>query len=214
MPIHNSCRKGVTRNAGFLHGCLNVSYRSWDKSKTHVYVEITHFQTWCIIRTGKALNMWPHAFHAPMMHLIARCVIQVWVLFILLQEADLDNDLNESHWWSHYVKYWYYVPHSWNSTMLFVIIVIINNSFLIHNKYIELWSWIWEYILSGIQLTNCCYHFCFLQRWNDERLSWNNEDYPNVWIIILDSDVIWIPDIVTINRCETLSYPVEWEKMS
>ncbi len=31
-PRQTSCRKGVCRNA-FLHGCLDASYRSWDKSK-------------------------------------------------------------------------------------------------------------------------------------------------------------------------------------
>ena len=32
-PRHNSCRKGVCRNASFPNGCLHVSYGSWDKSK-------------------------------------------------------------------------------------------------------------------------------------------------------------------------------------
>ncbi len=31
-PRHNSCRKGVCRKARFLHGCFDVTYRSWDKS--------------------------------------------------------------------------------------------------------------------------------------------------------------------------------------
>ena len=30
---HNSCRKRVCGNVWFPHGCLDVSYRSWDKSK-------------------------------------------------------------------------------------------------------------------------------------------------------------------------------------
>ena len=32
-PRDNSCRKGVCGNARFLHGCLDVSYRSCDKCK-------------------------------------------------------------------------------------------------------------------------------------------------------------------------------------
>ena len=31
-PRPNSCRKGVCRNARFLHGCFDVSYRSWNAS--------------------------------------------------------------------------------------------------------------------------------------------------------------------------------------
>ena len=30
---HNSFWKGVCGNVQFLHGCIDVSYRSWDKSK-------------------------------------------------------------------------------------------------------------------------------------------------------------------------------------
>ena len=32
-PRHNSCRKEVCGNVWLPHGCLDVSYRSWDKSK-------------------------------------------------------------------------------------------------------------------------------------------------------------------------------------
>ena len=32
-PRYNSCRKGVCGNVQFPHGCLDVSYRPWDRSK-------------------------------------------------------------------------------------------------------------------------------------------------------------------------------------
>ena len=50
-PRHNSCRKGVFGNVSSSHGCLDVSYRSWDKSKnscpcrTRTFPNEVHHQT-------------------------------------------------------------------------------------------------------------------------------------------------------------------------
>ena len=53
------------------------------KASTHA--EIAHFSTLCIIRTWKALGLWPHGSQALMMHLIGKCAIsaRAWVLAIL-----------------------------------------------------------------------------------------------------------------------------------
>ena len=56
--------------------CMDVSYRSSDKSQK--FVVIAHFLTWRIIRTWKAVDVHPHAFQVLMMHLIGICAISTW----------------------------------------------------------------------------------------------------------------------------------------
>ena len=84
MVVYN-CIKKLCGNAQFLHGCLNVSYRSWDKSTNpcsctnrtfpnsvhHQILESTQPAALCV--TGLV------------MHLIGKCVIsaRAWVLAIL-----------------------------------------------------------------------------------------------------------------------------------
>ncbi len=53
------------------------------KARTHACGEITHFPTGCIIRTWKALGLWPCASQALMMHLIGKCAISAWLIAIL-----------------------------------------------------------------------------------------------------------------------------------
>ena len=36
IPRHNSCIKGLCRNVQFPHACLDVAYRSWDKSSCNI----------------------------------------------------------------------------------------------------------------------------------------------------------------------------------
>ena len=60
-----------------FHTCHGI------KARAHAHAEITQFSTWCIIRTWKALSLWPHAFQALMMHLIGKCAISTWPGFLL-----------------------------------------------------------------------------------------------------------------------------------
>ena len=83
-PRDNSCTKCVCRNAWFPHGCLDVSCRSWNKSKNPCPWKITHFPTQCIIRTWKALSLQPHASEALMTHLVGKCVISTWALVLAI----------------------------------------------------------------------------------------------------------------------------------
>ena len=60
------------------HGCLDVSYRSWHKSKNpclcgnHTFPYLEHHQNL------EALGLWPHAPQALMIHLIGKCWISTW----------------------------------------------------------------------------------------------------------------------------------------
>ena len=45
------------------------------KARTHAHVKITHFPTWCITSTWKALDLQPRASQALMMHLVGKCAI-------------------------------------------------------------------------------------------------------------------------------------------
>ena len=45
------------------------------KSRTHAHAGFTHFPTWCIIRTWKALGLWARASQAQMMHFIGKHLI-------------------------------------------------------------------------------------------------------------------------------------------
>ena len=55
-PRHNLCRKGVCRNALFPHGCVDVSYRSWDKARTHAHEKLHISQLGASSEPGKHLG--------------------------------------------------------------------------------------------------------------------------------------------------------------
>ena len=71
-------QKGVCGNAWFPHGCLDVSYMSWDKSENpclcgnHTFLNLVHHyhleSTWHMAST---LGPW-------LTHLIGKCVISIW----------------------------------------------------------------------------------------------------------------------------------------
>ena len=58
--------------------------------KTYAHSEIAHFPTQFIIRTWKALALWPRASQT-MMHLIGKCAISTWTwvlaIFLVLPNA-------------------------------------------------------------------------------------------------------------------------------
>ena len=56
------------------------------KARIHACTEIAYFLTQRIIRTWRALSLWPCAFQALKMHLIGKCAISThaWVLAIIL----------------------------------------------------------------------------------------------------------------------------------
>ena len=70
IPKHNSCRKWVCRNVQLLHGCLDVSYRSWDKSKNAC--PCRNRTSRCILRAWEAWGRKLSAFKAPMMHRVGK----------------------------------------------------------------------------------------------------------------------------------------------
>ena len=68
-------------------GCADMRFHMFltghgMKARTRAHVQITHFPTWCIIRTWTALGVWPHASHAFMMHLVGKCAssARAWIL--------------------------------------------------------------------------------------------------------------------------------------
>ena len=75
----------------FLRDCLEVSYRSWDKSKNPC--SCRNCTIWCINRTWKALDPWLHASQALMKHLVGKCAISAgaWVLAIFLFSDNWHN---------------------------------------------------------------------------------------------------------------------------
>jgi len=40
---------------------------------------------------------------------------------------------------------------------------------------------------------------CVLQEWQDERLTWNPEDFGNVTDIIVRADKLWLPELAVMN---------------
>ena len=53
-------------------------------ARSYALAGIMHFPTQCIIRTWKALGLWPRVFQAWMMHLIGKCMISAWAWVLAL----------------------------------------------------------------------------------------------------------------------------------
>ena len=70
--------KGCVEMYAFHMASLIVLTGHGIKARTHAHAEITHIPTQCIIRTWKALGLWPHDSQPVMMHLVAECVISAF----------------------------------------------------------------------------------------------------------------------------------------
>ena len=66
------------------------------KARTHVRAEIAHFLIQCIIRTWKALSLWPHDFQALMMHLVGKYTNSTWT-WVLATICPFNNELCQKH---------------------------------------------------------------------------------------------------------------------
>ena len=70
--------KGCAEMCNFHMAALMFLTGHWLEARIYACVEITRFSSRCIIRTWKALGLWPHASQALMMHLIGKCAISAW----------------------------------------------------------------------------------------------------------------------------------------
>jgi len=56
-----------------------------------------------------------------------------------------------------------------------------------------------------------------MQEWQDERLTWNPEDFGNLTDIIVRADKLWLPELAVMNGCvyfhfslDTISFLLSW----
>ena len=58
-------------------------------ARNHVYAEIAHFPSRCIISSRKTLVLWPHASQALMMHQIGKCAISTWPWVLAIKQPNM-----------------------------------------------------------------------------------------------------------------------------
>ena len=80
-PRHNSRRKGMCGNVQFPQGCLDVSYKSWDKSKNPCRCTI-HTFLYSVHHHGLESNQ--PAASCLMVHLVGKCEISTWAWFLAI----------------------------------------------------------------------------------------------------------------------------------
>ena len=98
-PRHNLCCKGVYWNACFLHGCLDVCYRSWDKSKNPCPCRNHTFPMhhWNLESTWPAASCFPGPDNALQWEMCNFCtgMVSCWtVCYILHHWHDLNCEIN------------------------------------------------------------------------------------------------------------------------